>query len=92
MNDSYGYSTALPLLVAKYISIFPDEKALFTHPADVLYEEEEMAALNNIERHFLKQQYCVNNVFHENFNIYPFYNQHLKRLHAEDQKILDSYA
>ena len=51
-----------------------------------------MAALKNIERHFCKQQYCVNNVFHEYFTIYPFYNQHLKRLHAQDQKILDSYA
>jgi hypothetical protein len=92
MNDSCGYSTALPLLVAKCISIFPEEKPLFTHSGDALYEEEEMAALKNIERHFDKQQYCVNNIFHEYFIIYPFYNQHLKRLHHQDQKILDSYA
>ena len=92
MNDSIGYSTALPPSVTKHLSIFPEEKPLFTPPVDALYEDEEKAALKNIERHFHKQQCCVNNVFHEYFAIYPFYNQHLRRLHPHDQKILDSYA
>ena len=40
----------------------------------------------------LKQQYCVYNVFHQYFELYPFYNQKLKRLDVADEAIIDKYA
>jgi SET domain-containing protein len=39
-----------------------------------------------------KQQYCVYNVFHEWFTLYPFYNENLKRLDQVDEQIIDRYA
>ena len=48
MNDSLGFSSALPPSMAKVMNIFPEGKPLLTPPVDALYEDEEKAALKNV--------------------------------------------
>ncbi len=45
-----------------------------------------------MEQNLQKQQYCVYNVFHEWFTLYPFYNKNLMRLDCADEEIIDNYA
>lgn len=59
-------------------------------PPKVLNPEETLLANEAIQQSLPNKQ-TVGNYFQKDFIIFPFYNHKLKRLHDDDEQILEQY-